>query len=139
MALIGTGIQAEFQALAFRAAARHRRRCASGTPTRAAMAKFVRNLDAARLRRRRRDERAPRPPAGADVITTCTADKANATVLRDDMVVRPACTSTPSAATAPARPSSTRRSSSARDVFVEYTEQTRIEGEIQQHAARLRR
>ncbi len=42
-----------------------------------------------------------------------------------------ACTSTRSAATAPARPNWTRRSCIAARIFVEHEPQTRIEGEIQ--------
>ena len=50
------------------------------------MAKFVAQRRAAGLRRRASPTAPPTPCAGADIITTCTADKTNATVLTDAMV-----------------------------------------------------
>ena len=67
---------------------------------------------AARLRGRTSPPAPPTPCAEPISITTCTADKQRASVLTDDRSRR-ACTSTRSAATAPARPSSTPRSCSA--------------------------
>ena len=84
MAMIGSGSQSEFQALAFRSALGISTLRVWDTDP-AALRKFVANMaplgfditiatsaaDAVR---------------GADVITTCTADKANATVLTSDLI-----------------------------------------------------
>lgn len=102
MAMIGTGTQAEFQALAFRAVL---------GITVAADAR-----DAAR---------------GADVITTCTADKTNATVLTADMIV-PGVHINAIGGDCPGKTELDAAILVNGSVFVEFTPQTRIEGEIQQ-------
>src|SRR5690606_29272975 len=84
MAMIGTGSQAEFQALGFRAALGiDTLRIWDVDP--AAMAKMVRNVEPlgfdVHVASSARDA-----VRGADVITTCTADKQRAVVLTDDMV-----------------------------------------------------
>jgi ornithine cyclodeaminase len=132
MALIGAGSQAEFQALAMRAVLGIRAlRVYDVDPD--AVAKLVRNLlplgfdvyvaaDAADA------------CAGADIVTTCTADKALATVLRD-ADVQPGMHLNAIGGDCPGKtelePSILDRS----EVFVEYTPQTRIEGEIQARPA----
>ncbi|SNY90543.1 ornithine cyclodeaminase [Cohaesibacter sp. ES.047] len=129
MAMIGNGAQCEFQALAFK------RICGIDTvrlydidPV--ATDKAVFNLKDSGLKVIRADSH-QECVAGADIITTCTADKQCATILTDNMVgsgqhinaIGGDC------------PGKTelhgdilRRS----DIFVEYPPQTRIEGEIQQ-------
>ncbi|WP_026532800.1 ornithine cyclodeaminase [Arthrobacter sp. H41] len=132
MAMIGAGSQAEFQALAFRSALGIERLTVWDTDA-AAMEKLVRNLgplgfditvatsaaDAVR---------------GADVVTTCTADKANATILTAEMV-EPGMHINAIGGDCPGKteldPAILERSA----VFVEFPEQTRIEGEIQQMPA----
>ncbi len=129
MAMIGTGSQSEFQALAFRAVLGIDRLRVWDTDP-AAMEKFVRNvaplgfdIDVA--------SSASEAVSGADVITTCTADKTNATVLTDAMV-GPGVHVNAIGGDCPGKteldPQILRRST----VFVELPEQTRVEGEIQQ-------
>jgi ornithine cyclodeaminase len=129
MAMIGTGSQSEFQALAFRAVLDIRRLRIWDTDP-AAMEKFVRNVEPLGFEVVVASS-AAEAVSGADVITTCTADKTNATVLTDAMVV-PGVHVNAIGGDCPGKteldPEILRRS----DVFVEFTEQTRIEGEIQQ-------
>ena len=129
MAMIGTGSQAEFQALAFRTALGiDRLRVFDVDPD--AVAKLARNLlplgftiEVAGSVAEALD--------GADVVTTCTADKARATVVADELV-RPGMHLNAIGGDCPGKteldPAILDRSA----VFVEYTPQTRIEGEIQQ-------
>ena len=129
MAMIGAGSQAEFQALAFRAAL--------GIED-----LQVYDVDPQAVQKMRRNlaplgfsitEAASTDDAvaGADIITTCTADKAQNTIL----AARHATPGVHLNAVGGDCPGKTeleaeilRRST----VFVEYPEQTRIEGEIQQ-------
>ncbi len=129
MALIGCGAQSEFQALAFN-------KIIGITQVRLydiddeAMNKCRRNLDGSGL-----DviicHSCEEAIHGAHIITTCTADKKNATIVTSDMVQDgvhinaiggdcPGKTELDSALLTRAR------------VFVEYEPQTRIEGDIQQ-------
>ena len=129
MAMIGAGSQAEFQALAFRTALGiDRLRVFDVDPD--AVAKLARNLlplgftiEVAGSVAEALD--------GADVVTTCTADKARATVVADELV-RPGMHLNAIGGDCPGKteldPAILDRSA----VFVEYTPQTRIEGEIQQ-------
>ena len=131
MALIGNGAQAEFQALAFKAICGIREvrlydldpkataKCAANLAGRGLTITPCRSAEEAIL--------------GAGIITTVTADKANATILTDNMIgagvhingVGGDCPG---------------KTELARDIllrcaiFVEYPPQTRIEGEIQQLA-----
>ncbi len=132
LALIGCGSQAEFQALGMRAEL--------GIETlrvfdvdRDAMEKLARHAKALGFDVVLADAAAD-AARGADVITTCTADKQNATVLQDADVPAgvfinaiggdcPGKTELDPAIVARA------------SVFVELPEQTRIEGEIQRQAA----
>ncbi|QCI67042.1 ornithine cyclodeaminase [Phreatobacter stygius] len=132
MALIGLGAQSEFQALAFKALLGLSRLRVYDID-RLATGKFLANLadqgfditvasssDEAVL--------------GADIVTTVTADKQKATILSDNMVgagvhinaVGGDC---------PGKTELQRELLLRADVFVEYPEQTRIEGEIQQMPA----
>ena len=129
MAMIGNGAQSEFQALAMKALV--------GIDTvrlydidPAATARAVRNLDGLGL-----SLVACRTPEeaieGAQIITTCTADKQYATILTDNMVgsgihinaIGGDC---------PGKTELHKGILLRADVFVEYAPQTRIEGEIQQ-------
>ncbi len=129
MAMIGTGSQSEFQALAFRSVLGTNRLQVWDTDP-AAMAKFVRNAEPLGFEILVATS-ATEAVAGADVITTCTADKTNATVLTDAMVA-PGVHVNAIGGDCPGKteldPAILRRAG----VFVEFTEQTRVEGEIQQ-------
>ena len=128
MALIGAGSQSEFQAIAFREVLGiDSLRIWDTDPS--AIEKCVRNLgplgftievatsaaDAAR---------------GADVITTCTADKANAIVLRDEDVV-PGVHLNAIGGDCPGKTELDVAILDRAKVFVEFEPQTRIEGELQ--------
>jgi ornithine cyclodeaminase len=129
MALIGNGAQAEFQALAFRAICGvNKLRLYDTDP--AATDKCVNNLADTGLEIVRCAS-THEAVIGADIITTVTADKQYATILTDNMVG----TGLHINAVGGDCPGKTelhgdilRRS----EIFVEYTPQTRIEGEIQQ-------
>lgn len=129
MAMIGLGAQSEFQALAFKALVGIEKLRVYDVDPRA-VAKFVANLSNEGLRITA-TESAGAAVVGSDIITTITADKAHATVLSDNMVgsgvhinaVGGDCPGKTELA-----PGILKRAA----VFVEYAEQTRIEGEIQQ-------
>ncbi|MFJ2369346.1 ornithine cyclodeaminase [Microbacterium sp. NPDC087665] len=132
MAMIGAGSQAEFQALAFRAVLGISRLRVFDVDE-AASAKLLRNLaplgfdvtvcasasDAA---------------SGADIVTTCTADKAVAQVLTDADVA-PGMHINTIGGDCPGKTELDPRILERGPVFVEYPPQTRIEGEIQNVAA----
>ncbi|MBF52608.1 MAG: ornithine cyclodeaminase [Confluentimicrobium sp.] len=129
MAMIGNGAQCEFQAMAFRA-------ICGITDLRlydidpAATDKAARNLEAEgfAVTRCASGEEAVQ---GAQIITTCTADKQYATILTDNMVgagVHINAIGGDCPGKTELHADILRRS----DIFVEYPEQTRIEGEIQQ-------
>lgn len=129
MAMIGTGSQAEFQALAMRATLGIEQLAIFDVDP-AAMDKFCRNIEPLGfeiIRCASVDEAV----AEADVVTTCTADKARNTILTDDHV-RPGMHLNAIGGDCPGKtelaPSILERGT----VFVEYPEQSRIEGEIQQ-------
>jgi ornithine cyclodeaminase len=129
MAMIGNGAQSEFQTLAMKAICGLKSvRLYDIDP--AATAKAARNLQGLGL------EVIPcttpeESMEGAQIITTCTADKQYATILTDNMVgagvhinaIGGDCPGKTELA-----PGVLHRAS----IFVEYPEQTRIEGEIQQ-------
>ena len=132
MAMIGNGAQCEFQALAFQEML--------GIDTvhlydidQKASEKAARNLRHTGLNLRicASSEEAV---AGADIITTCTADKQNATVLTDNMVGAGVHINA-IGGDCPGKTELHRDILHRSDVFVEYPPQTRIEGEIQALAA----
>ncbi|WP_194409956.1 ornithine cyclodeaminase [Microbacterium cremeum] len=128
MAMIGAGSQAEFQALAFRAVLGiDRLRVYDVDP--AASAKFVRNL-APRGFDITICASASEAASGADVVTTCTADKAVAQVLTDADVA-PGMHINTIGGDCPGKTELDPRILGRGPVFVEYAPQTRIEGEIQ--------
>lgn len=129
MAMIGTGAQSEFQALAFRVI------CGVDTlrihdidPK--AMAKFRANMQDQGFRITACTS-AAEAVIGADIITTCTADKQNATVLNDNMVGAGVHINA-IGGDCPGKTELQADILKRATVFVEYPEQTRIEGEIQQ-------
>ena len=131
MALIGNGAQAEFQALAFKALLeiRHLRLY---DIDRAASIKCARNLAGFGL-----DVTicgaVEEAMAGAQIVTTITADKRNATILTDNLVgsgIHINAVGGDCPGKTELHADILRRA----DIFVEYPPQTRVEGEIQQLA-----
>jgi ornithine cyclodeaminase len=131
MAMIGNGAQAEFQALAMHALCGVERLRLYDVD-RSATEKLVRNLSGRGL-----DLSPCATPEdaieGAQIITTCTADKQYATILTDNMVGAGVHINA-IGGDCPGKTELHRDILSRSDVFVEYTPQTRIEGEIQQMA-----
>ncbi|MDO5604200.1 MAG: ornithine cyclodeaminase [Paracoccus sp. (in: a-proteobacteria)] len=132
MAMIGNGAQAEFQILAMKAVVGIKEvRLYDIDP--AATRKLARNLEGSGL------EVVPctspeRAIEGADIITTCTADKQFATILSDNMVGAGVHINA-IGGDCPGKTELHRDILLRADTFVEYTPQTRIEGEIQQMPA----
>jgi len=129
MAIIGNGAQSEFQALAFKAVLGIDKLRLYDIDA-SATAKCAKNLASYgfEILEAKSPEEAV---AGADIITTVTADKKNATILTDNMVgegihinaVGGDC---------PGKTELHRDIVLRSDIFVEYPPQTWIEGEIQQ-------
>lgn len=132
MAMIGTGSQAEFQALAFRALLGITHLRVWDTDPNA-IDVFERNMRPLGFEIVRASS-AAEAVAGAQIITTCTADKAYATILTDDMVV-PGVHVNAIGGDCPGKTELDAAILRRADVFVEFPPQTRIEGEIQQLAA----
>ena len=132
MAMVGNGAQSEFQALALKAVCgiEHvrlydidpsaTRRCAG-------------NLTGAGLRVTPCTSKED-AVEGAEVITTCTADKKFATILTDNLVGAGIHVNA-IGGDCPGKTELHKDILLRSDIFVEYTPQTRIEGEIQQLAA----
>jgi len=129
LALIGTGTQSEFQALGFRAAFGITQLRIWDTDP-AALDKFVRNMEPLGFEIVRATS-AAEAAAGADIVTTCTADKANATILTADMI-EPGMHLNAIGGDCPGKTELEAEIVRNATVFVEFPEQTRIEGEIQQ-------
>ncbi|MBN2741217.1 MAG: ornithine cyclodeaminase [Rhodobacteraceae bacterium] len=129
MAMIGNGAQCEFQALAFRAICGiNRLRLYDIDPE--ATAKATRNLSAQGFDVTPCTSGA-QAVEGAQIITTCTADKQCATILSDNMVGSGVHINA-IGGDCPGKTELHRDILTRADIFVEYPEQTRIEGEIQQ-------
>ncbi|WP_084125608.1 ornithine cyclodeaminase [Demequina sp. NBRC 110054] len=127
-ALIGTGSQSEFQALAMRAVlGLNDLRIWDVDP--AAMDKFERNAEALGFVVHRATSAADAVD-GADVITTCTADKVNATILHDDMIA-PGMHLNAIGGDSPGKTELDADILRRADTFVEFHPQTFVEGEIQ--------
>lgn len=129
MALIGNGAQAEFQALAMKAVIGIKEvRLFDIDPK--ATEKTARNLQNSGLRVVSCSN-SQETIEGAQIVTTCTADKAYATILTDNMVgagihinaIGGDC---------PGKTELHKDILARADTFVEFEPQTRIEGEIQQ-------
>lgn len=129
MAMLGAGSQSEFQALAFRTALGIRRLRIWDTDA-AASEKLKRNLTPLGFEITIAASAAD-AVSGADVITTCTADKSRSTVLSSDLVL-PGVHINAIGGDCPGKTELDVDILHRGDVFVEYTPQTRIEGEIQQ-------
>ncbi|MCW0000740.1 ornithine cyclodeaminase [Pararhizobium sp. YC-54] len=129
MAMIGNGAQAEFQALAMKAVLGIEHvRLYDIDPQ--AIAKAVINLSGSGLM----VTPCTSPQAaieGAEIITTCTADKQYATILTDNMVGAGVHINA-IGGDCPGKTELHRDILLRADTFVEYPPQTRIEGEIQQ-------
>ena len=128
MAMIGTGSQAAFQALAFRELLGIRRLRVWDTDP-AALDTFsahARGLGFELYQATSASDAA----TGADIITTCTADKRNARVL-DSVDVAPGVHVNAVGGDCPGKTELDPAILERGDVFVEYAPQTRIEGEIQ--------
>lgn len=129
MALIGNGAQCEFQALAFRALCGiNRLRLYDIDPR--ATEKALRNLRAQGFEVTACAS-AQAAVEGAQILTTCTADKQFATILTDNMVgagVHLNAIGGDCPGKTELHPDILKRA----EIFVEYPPQTRIEGEIQQ-------
>ncbi len=129
MAMIGNGAQSEFQAMAMRAicGVDHVRLYDIDA---AATRKMMQNLDGLGFEMTACDS-PEEAIEGAQIITTCTADKQYATILTDNMVgagVHINAIGGDCPGKTELHPDILKRS----DVFVEYPPQTRVEGEIQQ-------
>ncbi|MDF0595647.1 ornithine cyclodeaminase [Psychromarinibacter halotolerans] len=129
MAMIGNGAQCEFQAMAFRSICGIRRlRLYDVDP--AATLKAERNLTAEGFE----VVTCASPEEvveGAQIITTCTADKQFATILTDNMVGSGVHVNA-IGGDCPGKTELHRDILLRSDIFVEYPPQTRIEGECQQ-------
>lgn len=132
MAMIGAGSQAEFQALAFRGVLGvDRLRVYDVDP--AATSKLERNLRPQGFEIVVCDSAAA-TARGADIVTTCTADKSAAHVLADADVTAGMHLNA-IGGDCPGKTELDPRILDRGPVFVEYAPQTRIEGEIQNAAA----
>ncbi|WP_288871780.1 ornithine cyclodeaminase [uncultured Corynebacterium sp.] len=128
MAMIGSGSQSEFQALGFRAALGIEKvRIFDIDPD--AMEKFRRNIEPLGIEVYIADS-VEDALEGADIITTCTADKAQNTIL-DYSLVRPGVHINGVGGDCPGKTELDPRILDDATVFVEFPPQTRIEGEIQ--------
>ena len=129
MAMIGNGAQSEFQCLAFKSV------CGI-TSVRlydidaGATAKAVRNLAGSGLTVVA-CKSAEEAIEGAQIITTCTADKQYATILNDNMVGAGVHINA-IGGDCPGKTELHRDILMRSEIFVEYPPQTRVEGEIQQ-------
>ncbi len=129
MAMIGNGAQSEFQSLALQALA---------GVTRVQMW----DIDPAATQKARRNlagygldvvacSSAEAAIEGAQIITTCTADKTNATILSDNMV-GPGVHINAIGGDCPGKTELAASLLHRSRIFAEYSPQTRVEGEIQQ-------
>lgn len=129
-ALIGTGCQAPFQALALRSELGIEKLAIHDVDPHA-MAAFTAHAEELGFRVRPATSAAD-AVHGADVVTTCTADKRQATILHADDVV-PGMHINALGGDCPGKTELAPAILEGADgVFVEYPPQTRIEGEIQQ-------
>ncbi|EHS53256.1 Ornithine cyclodeaminase/mu-crystallin [Rhizobium sp. PDO1-076] len=129
MAMIGNGAQAEFQALAMKAVLGIDKIRLYDIDQRASD-KVARNLAGSGLTVTVCPS-AQSAIEGAEIITTCTADKQNATILTDNMVGSGVHINA-IGGDCPGKTELHKDILKRADTFVEYPPQTRIEGEIQQ-------
>lgn len=135
MALIGNGSQSEFQALAFFGLLGVRELRLYDTDP-AATRKLVRNLAPYARHGLRCVPCASAREAvrGADIVTTATADKTRAVIVREDML-EPGMHLNAVGGDCPGKTELAPEVLRAGTVFVEYEPQTRIEGDLQQMPA----
>nr|WP_295773318.1 ornithine cyclodeaminase [Rhodoferax sp.] len=136
MALIGNGAQSEFQALAFHHLVGIEEIRLFDVDARATT-KLLRNLqnnpDAAKLHLVVCNSTAE-AVRGADIVTTVTADKTNATIITPDMLT-PGMHINGVGGDCPGKTEIHADVLRAAKVFVEYEPQTRVEGDLQQMEA----
>ena len=132
MALIGNGAQSEFQALAFFHLLGVEEVRLFDTDPRATD-KLVANLRGSGMRLLRCDSVA-KAVRGADIVTTVTADKTQATIITPDMLA-PGMHINAVGGDCPGKTEIHADVLRAASVFVEYEPQTRVEGELQQMPA----
>jgi ornithine cyclodeaminase len=129
MAMIGNGAQSEFQCLAFKAI------CGIDTVRLYDIDPLATARCAANLKRHGLKvvscTSGQEAMEGAEIITTCTADKQNATILTDNMVGSGVHINA-IGGDCPGKTELHRDILLRSEIFVEYPPQTRIEGEIQQ-------
>ncbi|MEB8431186.1 MULTISPECIES: ornithine cyclodeaminase [unclassified Cocleimonas] len=129
MALIGNGAQSEFQALAFKTMLGiDQLRLYDIDPV--ATEKFIGNMQGYGFEIVTCNS-AREAAKGADIITTATADKQNATILTDDMVEAGVHINAVGG-DCPGKTELEKALVLRSSLFVEYPPQTRIEGELQQ-------
>lgn len=130
MGMIGCGAQSEFQAMAFHTLLGIKQVRIFDIDTKA-MLKLQRNLahlEGLEVRLVRSAKAAVR---GADIVTTCTADKTWATILTPDMA-EPGMHINAVGGDCPGKTELHEQVLRRGKIFVEYEPQTRIEGDIQQ-------
>lgn len=129
MAMIGNGAQSEFQCLAFKAI------CGIDTVRLYDIDPYATARCASNLKRHGLKvvscTSGQEAMEGAEIITTCTADKQNATILTDNMVGSGVHINA-IGGDCPGKTELHRDILLRSEIFVEYPPQTRIEGEIQQ-------
>lgn len=130
MALIGNGAQSEFQAIAFYTMLGIKELRIYDIDQKASD-KLVRNLRAYPQIRVIRADSVADAVKGADVITTVTADKTNATILTPDMI-EPGMHINAVGGDCPGKTELHAAILQRANVVVEYEPQSRIEGELQQ-------
>lgn len=133
MALIGNGAQSEFQSLAF-AALNGITEIRAFDIDPAASAKLMRNLASVPGLTVLGCHSVRDAVRGADIVTTVTADKANATILSADMI-EPGMHINAVGGDCPGKTELAPGVLELARVFVEFEPQTRIEGDIQQMPA----
>lgn len=129
MAMIGNGAQSEFQCTAFKALLGIENIRLFDTDSNATK-KCAANLAASGLNITQCGS-SEEAIEGAQIITTCTADKQYATILTDNMV-GPGVHINAIGGDCPGKTELHKDILLRSDIFVEYTPQTRVEGEIQQ-------
>ncbi len=133
MALIGNGAQSEFQALAFHHLLGITSLRVFDTDP-AATAKLLRHLRAVPGLQVRVCDSTVEAVRGADIVTTVTADKRKATILRPEMI-EPGMHLNAVGGDCPGKTELHPGVLAAGQVFVEYEPQSRIEGDLQQMPA----
>ena len=133
MALIGNGAQSEFQALAFHhLLGIDEIRLFDIDPR--ATDKLIANLRGTAGLRLQRCDSVAKAVRGADIVTTVTADKSQATILTPDML-EPGMHINAVGGDCPGKTELHADVLRGASVFVEYEPQTRIEGDLQQMEA----